>query len=626
MRIILSINHKKSGFHMANGEEVKYSIPCPACPLRFRVAASKIGPKGSKFRCPRCGSPFMVTIEAGQPVATPLPVEPAVAAPAPKMDISAQAAFEPAPSAGLPSEFSQEPVAPPVAAPAADLAPPPPPALAAATAPAPTAPSGEVLWQVDVPEYRDYTFSMAEIRKLVRDGGLFPADKVARVGEENWVEAGQVSELNRFFELKEMLAKKKPEPQKKGPGGAPASAQRACANHPQWEADYQCSKCGRYLCVHCVEEKQAGSNRYMSCKSCQDLCRKLDKTYAIPPFYKVLPQIFGAPLKGWGPVMVLINALLILIGRLGRFSLYPAVFAIFYLMALAYMLWIVKYAARGRETVPDWPDTSDIFELAKIGGRASMVTLVSFGPMLLFVILYLFTPVFNFMKPDLGEMFSAPMAGSYAPTEEMMAGMPSDESPGMTSPEDGASDQFGSVPDTAWVEQMAERQGAGSREDMSSDAQGQMDERQQREQEARDQAAARAAAGAAGEVIGKGLIFVVIVVVLAILGAIYYPMALAVVAVWNAIRPILSPRLIFRFIGRIAGEYILLLIFTGVFMLIGWILRLGFGMIPYAGFVISVIINVYFGFVTSFMLGRLCYSNDQKLAWEQEIYPGTAAS
>ncbi len=611
---------------MANGEDIKYSVACPACPSRFKVAASKIAPQGSKFRCPKCGSPFITTIREGQAVTAP--VQEAVAPPSPPPVTQPPAITSPPPAAEPQSvkieittnvekskTVATEPVAPAEQAPAAPAV-----AAAARAAPTPLIQSADAIqWRLDVPEYAEYTFTLGEIRNLVRDGGLFPGDRVMKVGNADWVEAEQIAEFRRFFELKEMLVKKKAEAPKISVG-APVSSQSPCANHPQWEADYKCTKCGHYLCIHCVVEKQAGTNRYMACKSCQDLCKKVDKTYAIVPFYRMLPQLFTAPLQGWGPFMILINALLVLLSKLGKISLYPVVFGVFYLMSLAYLLWIVKYAARGRETVPDWPDTSDIFELTRIGGRASLATFISFLPLIAFASLYLFTPVLNFMKPAIlkesmiaSQLVNQQQPEQYPSTSQIM------ENARPPSPDA----ESGAVPDTSFVEQMAVQQGGGSVEDMSPDARRKFQEKIAIQNKAHEEIARRQAVQSS-EFLQKQIIFVIIAILLGVIGCIYYPMALAVTAVWNVIRPLWNPPFIFKLIRRIALDYVIFLAFLAIFSGIGWLATTFIGLIPYVGGIIGSFVAMYFYFVISFMLGRLCYSNDQKLEWEEEIYPGTA--
>ncbi|MEW6368664.1 MAG: zinc-ribbon domain-containing protein [Acidobacteriota bacterium] len=493
---------------------------------------------------------------------------------------------------------------------------------------------GETRWQIDMPEHLGQTFSMAELKTMVRDGALLQHDPVTKAGEESWAAAGEVPEIRRLFELKEMMDRKKADkPQK---ASAPVSVQHPCANHPQWEAELRCSKCGKYFCIHCVDQKRAGSASFYSCKTCHDLCKQVDKTYAITPFYLMLPQLFASPWKGWGPLMMVLNAGMLWVSTWPI----PVPFASFLCKAivLAYLLWILKYAARGRETVPDWPDTSDVLELAGIGVRASTVTLISFAPLLIFLTIF-FWPMISGMlgmgMPSPTEVTPLPIPSqmeSERPAEPSQyhpvmpeGGVPYAAAPPEVSvPYAAAPPEGGGLepPDTAWVEQMAVQRGGGTKEDMSVDARQQMEERLAREREAADREAQEELESRMGGVMAKGVIFFIGVTIGSLFAFVYYPMSLAVTAVWHVLRPILNPLFIFRLIGRIAGQYVAFLIFFGIFTFVGWMSQALFSRIPIAGSLLYSSIQVYIYFVTSFMLGRLCYSNDARLGWEEEIYPG----
>lgn len=470
-----------------------------------------------------------------------------------------------------------------------------------ASQPAPTA--EEAQWRLDVQEYSEYTFTLAELKKLVRDGGFYRTDRVTRVGgDEVWVEAGTVPEFTRLFQLKEMLDKKK----EAGTSavGAPPPSQYPCANHPQWEAGYRCRKCGRYLCTHCVEPKKAGGSDYMVCPTCQDLCMKVDKSLTIPPFYTSLPMFFSAPFKGWGPLMVLINAVLLYLSSSFIIGMTGLKWA-FKLIVLAYLLWIVKHAARGRETLPDWPDTSDWIDLMKIGGRSSTVTAVCFAPLLIFFLIFYETNGLT----SLG--FGSTPA---EPSAEMM------QAPEMTPIQIPQGDEGVGAPDTTFVEQLAVQRGGGSKEDMSLDARAQLEKRLAAQKEAEEKAAEAAASQMSG-FFEKGIVFLVGAIICCTFAFVYYPMCLGVTAVWDVLIPILNPFFIFRLIGRVLKEYIIFLLLFAVLLVMGFLPTLPLALIPIVGAMIASLISCYFYCVSSFMLGRFCYANDRALGWEEEIYP-----
>ncbi|MBI2836781.1 MAG: zinc-ribbon domain-containing protein [Acidobacteria bacterium] len=581
--------------------ESKLLIACPSCHAKFKVPSSRIPPQGSRVACPRCKSPFVLKPD-GSTTAIPTPPTPQTPPAAP-----------PAPPPATTTVDNSAPAAP------ADLPPP---------AGAPSAPE-EVQWRLDVPDYAEYTFTFAELKKLVRDGGFYPADKVTRVGEESWVEANQVPEFRRLFELKEMMARKKAETGKlaapaSGVGAAAPPAQIPCTNHPQWEAGYRCRKCGKSFCHHCVDVKQAGASRYMACRACNDICTPLDKSVNIAPFYTSLPLFFSAPLKGWGPLMLLINGAMLWLSQSMLLMFVPAGKYIFKAFVLAYLIWIVKSAARGRESVPDWPDVSDWMDLAKIGMRASAVTFISFLPWLAFLALAWQTDGFTSLGFGSSEE---------EPTQQTeMIPIPGSESmeipqvmPEGTIPAEGGEGGGGTglePPDTSWVEQMAVQQGGGAREDMSVEARQQMEERQAEERAAEERATDRAAAEMSS-FLEKGIVFIVGSIICFVFAFIYYPMGLAVTSVWDVVKPILNPFFIFRLIRRVLGDYVIFLLIFGLLLAVQLVANAGLtALIPYVGSIFGSLVFIYFSFVISFALGRFCYSNDRRLGWEEEIYPG----
>src|SRR5512137_3017145 len=53
-------------------------VACSACSTRFRVADQKIGPRGARIKCSRCGQTFSVAAPPpAEPTPGPLPPEPA---------------------------------------------------------------------------------------------------------------------------------------------------------------------------------------------------------------------------------------------------------------------------------------------------------------------------------------------------------------------------------------------------------------------------------------------------------------------------------------------------------------------------------------------------------------------
>lgn len=596
---------------MQNPPDGKIVISCPECKARFKVPADRISPTGSKVSCVKCKSPFVVLpdgrteIPVPQPAAQPAP-EPVTHSPAPPPKEPDEPVELPAPAVLTTNVVeSEEPVhEPPMPATVA------PAVVAVAATAAPVAAE----WRLDVPDYAEYTFTLVELRDLLKDGGLYPNDRVTKVGEpENWVEAIQVPEIRRLFEMKDRIEKQKSATGATKKAAGPVSDQFPCANHPEWEADFRCTKCGKQLCTHCVEQRRAAGKEYMICKTCKDMALKLDKAGSLPPFYTALPTLMAAPFKGWGSLMLIMNGILYYLSQSPIFFLVPQIKWLLYAIVLAYLLWIVKYAARGRETVPDWPDTAEWMELAKIGIRASTVTFICIVP-LLAVLLAAYL---------LGS--SAGDSGSGIPTmSETPIDMGQIPQGGYEPPPSGE----GGIepPDTSWIEQAAVAQGGGNVEDMSPDAREKMEKRLKERREA-EEAAAEEQAAAALSFLQYGLALIVLIVLCLIFAFIYYPMGLAVAAVWDVVRPVASPFFIFGLIRRVLGQYVILLIFFAVFLAAGILIGAAFRAfipIPILPGFLGAMVTMYTYFVTSFLLGRFAYTNDRALEWEEAIYPGAS--
>src|SRR5512137_1523313 len=83
-------------------------VACTSCKARFRVADEKVGPRGSRARCIRCGTVFV--IEPPPPPASEAGAEaPAVAPPAPQVpepQVPPSAPAEPPPPARVPTGWT----------------------------------------------------------------------------------------------------------------------------------------------------------------------------------------------------------------------------------------------------------------------------------------------------------------------------------------------------------------------------------------------------------------------------------------------------------------------------------------------------------------------------------------
>ena len=72
-----------------------------------------------------------------------------------------------------------------------------------------------------------------------------------------------------------------------------------CAFHPTQPAWWQCPRCAKALCPHCIERRQGGplgSEPIYFCPRCNQMAESLGISHIIPPFWKRLHTFFGYPL------------------------------------------------------------------------------------------------------------------------------------------------------------------------------------------------------------------------------------------------------------------------------------------------------------------------------------------
>ncbi len=130
-------------------------VACSACSTRFRVADEKVGPRGARIRCSRCGQTFQapppVALEAPPPEPTHIPPEPTGTGgwPTGVLEVAGAPSTDSGSSIGLALE------ADPFAAYATQSAPVPPPPSPPAAVPAATLESFDELGSLPVTDLSD---------------------------------------------------------------------------------------------------------------------------------------------------------------------------------------------------------------------------------------------------------------------------------------------------------------------------------------------------------------------------------------------------------------------------------------------------------------------------------------
>ncbi|MEW5763379.1 MAG: DUF4013 domain-containing protein [Acidobacteriota bacterium] len=125
-------------------------------------------------------------------------------------------------------------------------------------------------------------------------------------------------------------------------------------------------------------------------------------------------------------------------------------------------------------------------------------------------------------------------------------------------------------------------------------------------------------AGAAGSkeavVAALGPLFVLVLLV-GLFYLIYLPICMAIVAVFDTVLPALNPILIFRIIFRIGGPYFIAVTLWLCLLVIGGVAGAFLGKVPVAGALALAPLTVYLNLVSAYILGRVCYENEEKIGW-----------
>jgi hypothetical protein len=125
-------------------------------------------------------------------------------------------------------------------------------------------------------------------------------------------------------------------------------------------------------------------------------------------------------------------------------------------------------------------------------------------------------------------------------------------------------------------------------------------------------------AGAAGSkeaiVAALGPLFVLVLLV-GLFYLVYLPICMAIVAVFDTVLPALNPILIFRIIFRIGGPYFIAVVLWICLLIMGGVAGAFLGKVPVAGALALAPITVYLNLVSTYILGRVCYENEEKIGW-----------
>lgn len=108
---------------------------------------------------------------------------------------------------------------------------------------------------------------------------------------------------------------------------------------------------------------------------------------------------------------------------------------------------------------------------------------------------------------------------------------------------------------------------------------------------------------------------VVLFLVLALLYLIYLPVSIAVVAIFHTVLPALNPILMVRIILRIGPPYFIAVVLWICLGILNGAAAALLGRIPVLGAAVAAPLGVYTTLVSAYILGRVCYENEEKIGW-----------
>jgi len=123
--------------------------------------------------------------------------------------------------------------------------------------------------------------------------------------------------------------------------------------------------------------------------------------------------------------------------------------------------------------------------------------------------------------------------------------------------------------------------------------------------------------GSPGEALGAAALpLTLLLVMMFVFYLIYLPICVAIVALFETVLPGLNPVLIFRIISRIGPPYFMAVALWGSLIVIlafaETVLNRSMGLL---GVLVAAPINVYVMLVSAYILGRVCYENEEKIGW-----------
>ncbi len=123
--------------------------------------------------------------------------------------------------------------------------------------------------------------------------------------------------------------------------------------------------------------------------------------------------------------------------------------------------------------------------------------------------------------------------------------------------------------------------------------------------------------GPPGEALhAAALPLLLLIIIMFVFYLIYLPICIAIVALFETVLPGLNPFLIFRILSRIGSPYFIAVALWGSLIIIlafaETMLNRSLGLF---GVMVAAPLDVYVMLVSAYILGRVCYENEEKIGW-----------
>lgn len=552
-------------------------LTCPTCGVVTSVPESHLPPEGTRGRCDSCSavSVFyrggLVADDPTPPGGTEAPVDP-----------------DATPPRGMPPDVSMM-----SAIPLAGPVPLPPGSVHVK----PSGPAVSIGWQIRTAAGDKGPLPLEALKPLIRDGKLTKDDLACPPGRSEWLRAGEVPDLQRWFSLQ------------KGVKSAPAPALDVapCTKHPGVRGRWLCPSCGNLACDQCVISEEVIRVHVKKCPDCGKVCSEFVPSKKITPFWKDLKEVFTYPLRKGGILAMalcwVVGALSVLAGAGGAVSIYGRIGKwILTLAVYAYHLIIIRETGKGKRSVPNLGHIGDFYdEMFWPAFRALVVSIIVFLPSIV---------TYNFLLAPARAYVGLAEESARSATEQRVAW------------EKWKAEQARMTPEEQEARRRAEEEGdffdptasllAGAGfADEDTPARGRerywFDEDTDYAKLERD---AQAGVGAAKSrargmlvIHGAALTFSLFI----------WPIFLIVVALFNTVVPAFQPQVMFKLIGEIKEPYkYCALICAGCFLAI-WLVDLPFAGTPIFNSWRGNPLTFYFSFVAFYVMGRTAEIADREL-------------